>query len=295
MPENDASHDRVARATARARLLNRLWAEDSPHAARLESCGEPLFLRCCTCGCRRRVEKRCDLKWCPSCQHALALRTCARYQRACAALQWPLFVTFTCRNFTGGELGVREIRRAFGKLRRLRWWRARVKGGVAGLEVTNRGKGWHAHIHALIDCRWFAVDESEPGPTCRGEAFKAKARRACAEVAEQWSLALGGRRASVKPRRVWKRDGGDIGGALREVLKYAITSEQLDAVPDALTPLLDEISKTRMVTSWGTCYGLGGAAAERPHAECNFCHDEPAWLPEDIYLAREAKKPRRRL
>lgn len=294
LPLTPESADRAARSLSRAHLLNRLWAEDSPHAAKLEKCGAELVLRCGTCGAPRRVGKRCDLKWCPSCQHALASRTVARYQAACAAIKWPLFVTFTTKNHDTITGAVRAVRRAFGKLRRLRWWRAAVRGGVAGVEVTNKGRGFHVHVHALIDCRWLAVRESPPGPLCKGDAFKRKAKAACTEVAEQWTLCMDGRPSSVKPRRVWTRDGGDIRAALAEVLKYAITTEDMDTIEEPVTPLLDEISRTRMVTSWGSCYGLGGGRPQRPKCECLSCRDTPTWVPDDIWQAAKIDRQRNR-
>ena len=90
-------------------------------------------------------------------------------------------------------------------MRRLRWWKKRVLGGVVAIEVTRLStkerkrrklsvttdQGWHPHVHGLLDCDWLAVDESKPGPTATKEQWKRKATAAANELAEQWSLCLG--------------------------------------------------------------------------------------------------------
>jgi hypothetical protein len=231
------------------------------------------------------IQRRCDLKWCPSCAPALVTTTVHKYEAALARVQWPLFITLTTTNYKTGPDCIREVRRAFGKLRRLRWWKKCVVGGVAAVEVTNKGKGWHPHVHALIDCHWFAVTTLQPARTANKEKWKAAGKKACAEVAEQWTLCMGGRRSSVKVRRVWTRDNGDIRPALAEVFKYSIESEDLESIVTPLTPLLDVLSATRMVTSWGTLYRLGVKREKKCAEPCEKCHTMDAWLPTDIVNA----------
>lgn len=45
---------------------------------------------------------------------------------------------------------------SFSKLRRTLFWRSRVNGGVAFLEITwnNELKRWHPHLHCLLEGRW---------------------------------------------------------------------------------------------------------------------------------------------
>jgi len=262
--------------------VTRLEDEESAWALKIGNCGAPLSLTCFCCMNQRTIERRCDLKWCPSCAPALVYRTVERYQAALAGVQWPLFVTLTTQNFKSGPDCVREVRRAFGKLRRLRWFKKCVAGGVAAVEVTNKGKGWHPHVHALMDCKWLAVSAMQPGPTASKQTWATRARAACAEVAEQWSLCLGGRKSSVRVRRVWKRDGGDIRPALAEVLKYSIDSENLLSIKAPLSPLIDVLSKTRLVTSWGNCFGTGIKRKKACAEPCEQCHSMDSWVPTEI-------------
>ena len=281
----DQQQRREEKAAARARLLERLQEEDSAHAARLEKCGKTFNLICTNCGTVRPAFTRCDIKWCPSCAPALVTRTVRRYEAALTRMQWPLFVTLTTTNFRTGPDCIRAVRRAFGKLRRLRWFRRVVAGGIAAVEVTNRGKGWHPHVHALLDCRWLAVTVPAPPPAATKDIVSRRGKSACAEVAAQWTLCMGGRRSACKVRRVYARDGGDIRPALAEVLKYSVTADTLLDIEEPLSPLLDVMTATRLVTSWGNCYRLGTTRDKRSGCPCDKCHSMDAWMPECVVEA----------
>lgn len=271
--------DRRSAAAARGRvlrekLIERLEEEEAHDLARrLEKCGQELHLVCTCCGEYSQAETRCDLKWCPSCQRALATRTSLRYEGITKSLRWPLFLTLTTKNFDEDEEDgfdfVRHIRRGFAKLRRLRWWRGCVKGGVASIEVTNTGNGWHPHLHALVDCKWLAVRESAPRIGASKEEWEAKAERNAKDIAEQWSLCLGGRPGSAVFRRVWKRDGGDAKPITTEVLKYSAKGSDLVKVEGRVAPLIRMLMASRLVTSWGNCYGH--PAAKRPKPVPSMC------------------------
>lgn len=259
------------RGAARRALQDRLEGEgEDGLAAKLEKCGVPVPMVCTDCGARRVALTRCDLKWCPSCQPALAARTVERFRPCAEAARWPLFVTFTTKGYREVK-GIRELRRAWARFRRLRWFRAVVPGGACAFEVTRKAKTWHVHIHALFDCRWFAVREPAPRIGASAEEIRAKGARAVAEVAEQWTLACR-RRSSVKVRRVFSRDAGDIAPAIREVFKYSVKGAELaDAkkVRGPIGPLIRELSATRLITSFGTFFGKARKRERAPRpCEC---------------------------
>lgn len=272
----------------RAELIGRLDSEGRPDlASRLAKCGQPLRLRCLGCDEPRDVFTRCDLKWCPSCQRAIAARTAERYARIAAECQWPLFVTFTCQHDTNDDVDLlRSVRRSHTKLRRLRWWKKCVAGGVISFEVTNKGaNGWHPHGHALIDCRWLSVTESTPARGADKATWRRKARRAVEEVAAQWSLCLG-RTGSVKVRRVYQGDDGSIGAAVHEVLKYSVKGAELCAVQEPIGGLIDVLDRTRLVCSWGSFYRHPAVKRQRGKpalCECG-CSD---WCPQDVLSLHE--------
>lgn len=307
--ERDTAYlaERAAAAELRAKLRAKLEAEDRDDLAeRLAKCGEPIRLHCQDCGNMRDVLTRCDLKWCPSCQRALAARSAQRYAKIAELCKWPLFVTFNCAHTKKDDLTLlRKIRRAHTKLRRLRWWKARVPGGVIAYEVSRLNTaarrqrrikadaGWHPHGHALIDCRWLAVDECEPAHGASAETWRRKARAACDEVAEQWSLCLG-RPGSVAVRRVWRDADQSIGGAIAEVLKYSIDGAKLADSDYAAGPVIDMLMQTRMLCSFGTFHGH--TAIRRTHlapqpCDCGCMN----WVPDAVVNAayHASRKSRR--
>lgn len=232
------------------------------------------------------MERRCDLKWCPACQRGLAARTSIRYAKVTEELKWPLFVTLTTQNFEDSEKDfLREIRKSFGRLRRLRWFRACVSGGVASIEVTNTGNGWHPHVHALLDAKWFSVTTKQPGPRASRDQWRKRGRQTATEIAEQWSLCLR-RPGSVKIRRVWEGPEKDARPVTTEVLKYSVKGSDLLECEDAIAPVIRMLDRCRLVTSWGSMYGH--PAAKRPRScglPCGNCGGMGTWLPEHVALA----------
>lgn len=261
-------------------------------AARLSKCGQPLSLRCTDCHEPRRVETRCDLKWCPSCQPALAARTAERYSRIMAAIQWPLNVTLTAKNYDYDCAdAVREVRRAWGRLRRLRWFSRRVLGGVVGFELTDHGKGFHAHAHAIIDCRWLAVDQCAPRVGATKAEWKRAGKAAAREVGEQWSICCR-RPASMHVRRVWTADGG-LTAAIRECVKYSVKGSDLAESERPAGPMIDQLDRTRLVTSFGSCFGRPEFKRIRSApglCSCGSC----SWMPEEIIARLECRSLARR-
>lgn len=244
---------RDARRQKRLALIDRLDAEDAGDlAAKLEKCGQRLDLVCVCCGARSTVETRCDNKWCPSCAPLLAHRAVERFTPVAREMHWPLFVTFTAKNYED-RVGLRELRRAFTKFRRLRWWKHRVRGGVAMFEVSNRGQGYHPHVHALLDCHWLSVTIARPPAGSTSERWKKAVREALGEVSEQWSLCLG-RPGSIHVRATFHCDKGDPSKGLRETLKYSVTTETLDNIEGQIAPLIRELRLARNLVTWGTCY-----------------------------------------
>jgi hypothetical protein len=68
-----------------------------------------------------------------------------------------------------GTYNVRELREAFGKLRR-RF--KRITGGFYVVQATNYGRGWHLHLHALFDGSFIVKNElSKAWMDITGESF----------------------------------------------------------------------------------------------------------------------------
>lgn len=189
---------------------------------------------------------------------------------------------------TPGE--IRKIRRAFGKLRHRKLWTSHTKGGVASVEITNIGNGWHVHLHAVIDCKWLAVKTPAPRPREDHLAIKEKCIRAARELESVWSRLLGQPTSSVLVKRAYR------GTISKEVVKYTVTPEALLNFSEPIGDMIRAIDSTRMMTTFGTAHGqvikdvrleakallkekaAEWRAARLPECKCG-CEE---WMPENL-------------
>lgn len=218
---------------------------------RLTDCGRPLLLGCVGCHREKEVPARCMRRYCPVCARIRAADLADRYDRVFARLNRPIFVTWTMAHSQEESLPdlLNRLRGAWRKMRRLRWFRSKVRGGVGAIEIaggaSDSASGWHPHIHSLLDCRWLSVVGGEPAPGLSLRARKAVYQAAQREVAEQWSLCLGDRPGSQFMRRA-------KAGTTHEVLKYAVSSEaMLDPGLD-VSALVEAMADAKLVSPWGT-------------------------------------------
>lgn len=283
--EAPSEKSKLARERAqkeRAEILTRLDEEDETELAdRLRTCGEKLRLTCSNCGQWKEVEKGCKQKWCPVCARSIAGKRVARYELAIGMMQWPLFVTLTIPPSREDPLGdLKRLRRAAAKLRRKKLWTTRVKGGVAGLEISSKSGKFHPHMHHIIDCQWLAITTPRPQ---KGESIKSitrKCREAKAELGRAWAKCV--KISSSDPN--WAGVVIDVQRAhgtqtCREILKYAAKGSDLVAYAHSIGPVIRALQCTRLVTSFGSCYGdrLAQDGAERPKRPCACC-GEDAWV-----------------
>lgn len=271
----------------RGKIHERLIDEGEDElAGLLEKCGQPLTLICTNCGFHHCVETPCRQKWCPVCVRAIATKRSLKFAAAASAMRWPLFLTLTVENV--GDAGipfVRKLRRDFGKLRHRRIWQTNVKGGVAAIEVTNKGHGWHPHLHALVDCEWLAVRTRKP----QWGAAKSTWRHACTkakhEFTDVWKKATGDVHGVCWISRAKSTSSGNAGADVaREVLKYSVKGSDLIESPDPIGPLIHQLRATRLTTSFGSLFGknLVRDEQQRPPLVCDGCHKPTEWLPEFI-------------
>lgn len=316
---SDQHHDEAAkearrkevqakRNTSRLTIIGRLHNEGRDDlAARLEKCQTEIRLRCVCCKKLRIVRNHCDNKWCPNCAPLLAHETATRMSAIAPEMHWPINVTFRAKSWED-RIGLREFRRAFAKLIKLRWFKRAVRGGVAGFEVSRmtdaerarrrlprrKGLGYHPHAHALMDCRWFAVTVLRPPPGTRKDKWDERVLAALTEVAAQWSLCLG-REGSIFVRATFIRDGGDPAASFREVVKYAVTSDVLEKSDEPIAPLIDDLVHTRNVTTFGFFYKHPALkkkkGAGRPCEDCGETDFKPASMVE-AFDARAAEDDR---
>jgi len=105
----------------------------------------------------------CRDRFCLPCQHARALRIASKisahaHELAAVAKRDDddvrlRFVTLTVRHAqTPLKAQIAKLFDSFRQLRRLAFWRERVRGGVAVLEVkrSKDNRHWHPHLHVLV-------------------------------------------------------------------------------------------------------------------------------------------------
>lgn len=280
----------AARKTERSQLAARLTADGEEDLADiLEGCGTPLKLHCVCCGVIKVVEQRCRKRWCPVCARQISAKRVAKYAGAVARMQWPIFATLTRPNLRTLTLDhIREMRRGFRRLRQRRWWSQAVVGGIASVEITNTGKGWHPHLHAILDAKWLAktVPPLRPHESHRTKA--AKCKQAATEVAAEWAHAMRLPVARVHVKRAYgARDigpsTGDNASIAVEVLKYSVKAADLIACPEPIGDLIRLLGAARLVSTWGSMYGrkLDDEPDEGPRPSCE-CGAHGSLVPDDV-------------
>lgn len=262
-------------AEQRADLIDRLRQDgDDDLAEKLEKCGEELPLTCTNCGNRHTVEVRCRRRWCPACAPIISAQRLARYAAAVEQFQWPLFITLTVPNSTDPE-SVRELRAAFGRFRRRKLWKEKIRSGVAGIEVTNKGNGWHPHLHALTDCRWLSITTPEPTRHDSPAVTAQKCTAAQNEVAAAWADLTRNRQAFVWIRRADPR-------AIREILKYATKGTELITAEQPPGALIRIIERSRMISAFGELHGNLPDIDDGPTVACRQCGEAGHMFPDFV-------------
>jgi len=147
---------------------------------------------------------------------------------------------------------VQQFKRWWDVLRRsksARNWR----GGFYSLEVTDGGRGWHLHLHALIDAEW--IDKTG--------------------LCDAWNRTTNGMGGIVEAK--------DACGPsyLAEVGKYAVKGPQLAAwTPAQIQTFIVAFTGLRSFGVFGTLYGARTKFAEfiatlrdaRPRCQCGGCN-----------------------
>ena len=173
-------------------------------ALTLEDCHSRFTVSVCdSCGRVKKFPNRCDLFCCPQCQPRLAHERRESVEWWAVRVHQPKHVVLTMKNthdLTRGH--VQELKHCFGKLRRRAFARNWL-GGFYSIELTNEGRGWHLHLHALIDARW--IDGGQ--------------------LAVQWASVTNGFGRIVRVKDSRQKE------YLAELLKYVVKGSQLAKWP----------------------------------------------------------------
>jgi len=261
-------------------LIKRLENEDAEDLiGPMRECGATMALVCVCCGLTKDVPIRCKRRYCPACQPKLAAEKVARWTHAISKIQWPLFLTLTMANSHDVE-SIHYIKKRWQAFRRRKLIVERIKGGVASYEITNKGKGWHPHIHAICDCRWLSLHVPEPLRTDNKETVAEKCKMAQREVSSLWANQIKQDTAIVDVRRVY-----DSKKIVLEVLKYAMKGTDLVASKTPIAPLLRALKGSRLLAGWGSLHPMPELdPEEEPELECPKCKETKSYMPADIVM-----------
>lgn len=165
------------------------------------------------------------------------------------------------------------------------------------MEITNRGKGWHPHIHAVIDCKWLAVKTPAPKPFDSRATILRKCKLAAEEVGARWARAYGVPRCSIKIKRAYTAETVDQSygrseSIAIEVLKYSVKTGDLLTCADPIGDLIRVLSCTRLVSSHGSCYGRDLDDEEQQSYDGAMCEcgSTGSWMPDDV-IDRLCRRP----
>jgi hypothetical protein len=197
-------------------------------ADQLEQChSETTWCICKSCKTAKPFLNRCERFYCPECQPTLSRdreRSIGWWARE---MQQPKHVVLTIKNFPRlNKRVVKWAKSAFSKLRR-RKFASNWIGGFYNWEVTNEGKGWHLHLHALVEAKW--IDHSI--------------------LTAEWMKVTRGLGRIVNINDARRKD------YLKEVTKYAVKGNQLAAWSgEQIAMFIDAFTGVRTFGVFGSLY-----------------------------------------
>ena len=234
----------------------------------LEDCHSHLvYAQCDSCRAVQVFRNRCDRFYCPECQPKLAKRRAASVAWWTVEVSQPKHVVLTVQNVEPLTRGhVDELKKWFTRLRHRKFCR-NWRGGFYSVEVTNEGRGWHLHLHVLVDSRW--IDAGE--------------------LARQWCSVTNGMGKIVKVKDCRRAD------YLAEVTKYAVKGSELAAwTPSQIAMFIHAFDGARTFGVFGSLYGKRTEFAEwlksirdhKPKCSCGCqsmtFYSEGEWLEHDF-------------
>ncbi len=205
------------------RIATALFAGGLPDDGyQINYCGEDEVIVVCK-GCARpeRVTVRCKHRLCPRCARTRSKKLGKQYEPVMRAMRFPVHLVLTLKNVERIESETfTHIRRCFGRLIRRKLFRS-CRGGFYSIETTRKGRGWHVHIHAILDCAYIPVQE----------------------LSHVWEKITGGSRI------VWIEKADPRG--LQYVLKYITKVADFVNEPDAVAEYCEAVRGQRLVQTFG--------------------------------------------
>ena len=116
------------------------------------------------CGCNdsQDVPLKCGDRFCDFCHKKRIFETRRRLDWLvknvqCVDHEEIRHLTLTVPSMDNLTEQVNLLLKGFRKLRQTNYWKSNVEGGLFVIEVKKGVSGWHAHIHALVQCGYMLV------------------------------------------------------------------------------------------------------------------------------------------
>jgi len=210
---------------------------------------EVMIAQCTNCAKVRRFYNRCELGHCAICQPRLSRERKQSVEWWTQQISQPKHVVLTVRNTAVlTKTYLHWFKSCWGKLRRSRF-ASSWNGGFYSIEITNEGKGWHVHLHALINAKWIDA----------------------IELSKRWAKLVGQDFAITKVKDVRQAD------YLREVTKYAVKGSELASWTGSdIAAYIEAMNGVRSFGVFGKLYAqraewrkfLDTLQAEKPACTC---------------------------
>lgn len=259
-PVKQPSKNRAIAARERAISANRKMAGalreygETDLARDLKRCGVSKQLWVCgDCGDTSYVDYSCRKRICALCAWKQAKERATQVEQLFKTMSKPKWLTLTMERANDLGSGVRKIRQAFSKWRRLKSIKKRIRGGIYQIECKPKADGWHVHLHVLIDAEFI------PKPI----------------IWRTWAYSLNQKIASVDIQ-------GNLSGSkvAHYICKYATKPHEISAEnADAALDYLDTLTNQRLFGTFGNCHN----ALEKPKngepLRCPHCGGHSCYLP----------------
>jgi hypothetical protein len=263
---------------------SQLWSEQTIHkntiaaklriagrndlAELLEACHSTWTVATCrNCGRTQHFPNRCDNFFCAECQPRLSHDRDESVSWWALRVSEPKLVTLTCKNIPDLHPDhLKEFKQWWTKLRHRKFAR-NWRGGFYSIEVTNSNRGWHLHLHALIDARWIDA----------------------IGLRDEWRSVTNGLGSIVDVKDARRED------YLRKVKSYVVKGTMLAAwTPDQILTFITAFDGQRTFGVFGDLYGARTEFADwiktirdkKPLCECGSSNisyqSEADWLASDF-------------
>jgi hypothetical protein len=218
-----------------------------------------ITLYCGQCGEPVTVKLKCSDRTCPECRRRTYFKLLKGWLELVKPMVNPKLLTLTIKNKSYlDKKDIKFIRKCFNKFLRKKYYKRRIKGGLYVIEITNKGRGWNIHIHALIEA------------SSKKEEYLPQQK-----ISRDW-LQLTGDSPIVDIRKTHTPKKG-----LKYILKYFFKPPKVNGKEEVYNRVL---KKSRLIQPFGDLYGN---KLLKSKLKCKKCGND-SWIIE-FELEKELK------